>query len=82
VGILGVAGVRETMQLASIENARSLDCAQVSDSVIVQEKGGRIASMAESGQFREEALCDIDTCAMVTYHFNRRLWQGAGNSTW
>ena len=31
VGILDVAGARGTMQLANIENARSLDCAQVSD---------------------------------------------------
>ena len=28
VGILDVAGARGTTQLASIENARSLDCAQ------------------------------------------------------
>ena len=35
VGILDVAGARGTTQLASIENARSLDCAQVSDSVHV-----------------------------------------------
>ena len=33
VGILAVAGVRGTTRLASIENARNLDCAQVSDYV-------------------------------------------------
>lgn len=31
VGILDVVGARGTTRLASIENARSLDCAQVSD---------------------------------------------------
>lgn len=31
VGILDVAGARGTTRLASIENVRSLDCAQVSD---------------------------------------------------
>ena len=39
VGILGVAGVKETTQLASIENARSLDYAQVSDSVRILSEG-------------------------------------------
>ena len=32
VGILDVAGARGTTQFANIENARNLDCAQVSDS--------------------------------------------------
>ena len=33
VGILDAAGVRGTTQFANIENARNLDCAQVSDTV-------------------------------------------------
>ena len=33
VDIRDAAGARGTMQFASIENARNLDCAQVSDSV-------------------------------------------------
>lgn len=39
VGILDVAGARGTTQLASIENARNLDCAQVSDSVPLLGEG-------------------------------------------
>lgn len=42
VGILDVAGARGTTQFASIENARNLDCAQVSDSVKFWVKDGTI----------------------------------------
>jgi hypothetical protein len=41
VGILDVAGVRETALLASIENARSLDCAQVSDPIQTLDEAWR-----------------------------------------